>query len=132
MNMKKISLNIFSPSTFSTVLLSTDVQKREKTFSSFGCVRFSKPYLVIDESSRFFYFFIAFPFSPYWSACFFLSFFPFMCGGASGYFPLSSHFSFLDNTTRNTAHPAWDLNPADLAVVSEECRSSFHHPTVSP
>jgi hypothetical protein len=28
-------------------------------------------------------------------------------------------------------HP-WDLNPADLAVVSEECRSSFHHPTVSP
>jgi hypothetical protein len=27
------------------------------------------------------------------------------------------------------AHPAWDLNPADLAVVSEECRSSFHHPT---
>jgi hypothetical protein len=30
------------------------------------------------------------------------------------------------------AHPAWDSNPADLAVVSEECRSSFHHPTVSP
>jgi hypothetical protein len=30
------------------------------------------------------------------------------------------------------AHPAWDLNPADLAVVSEECRSCFHHPTVSP
>jgi pimeloyl-ACP methyl ester carboxylesterase len=30
------------------------------------------------------------------------------------------------------AHPAWDLNPADLAVVSGECRSSFHHPTVSP
>jgi hypothetical protein len=30
------------------------------------------------------------------------------------------------------AHPAWDLNPADLAVVSAECRSSFHHPTVSP
>jgi hypothetical protein len=28
-------------------------------------------------------------------------------------------------------HPAWDLNPADLAVVSGECRSSFHHPTVS-
>jgi hypothetical protein len=25
------------------------------------------------------------------------------------------------------AHPAWDLNPADLAVVS-----SFHHPTVRP
>jgi hypothetical protein len=38
------------------------------------------------------------------------------------------------NTTQHPweAHPAWDLNPADLAVVSEECRSSFHHPTVSP
>jgi hypothetical protein len=51
--------------------------------------------------------------------------------------PLSS--LFLDDTTRISqhttsmgGHPAWDLNPADLAVVSGECRSSFHHPTVSP
>nr|KAH0807502.1 hypothetical protein GEV33_015289 [Tenebrio molitor] len=68
------------------------------------------------------------------------------CGGAPGYFPrpptptISSPFSFFWTTQHeynNTqhpweAHPAWDSNPADLAVVSEECRSSFHHPTVNP
>jgi hypothetical protein len=60
------------------------------------------------------------------------------CGGAPGYFPrpptptISSPFSFFWTTQHeynNTqhpweAHPAWDSNPADLAVVSEECRSS--------
>jgi hypothetical protein len=51
---------------------------------------------------------------------------------------LSSTLLFLDdtknahNTTSMGGHPAWDSNPADLAVVSEECRSSSHHPTVSP
>ncbi|KAH0808986.1 hypothetical protein GEV33_013806 [Tenebrio molitor] len=34
-----------------------------------------------------------------------------------------------NTTSMGAAYPAWDLNPADLAVVSEECRSSFHHPT---
>jgi hypothetical protein len=71
-------------------------------------------------------------------------FFPLWCGGAPGYFPrlptpTLSPLLFLDDTTRISqhttsmgGHPAWDLNPADLAVVSGECRSSFHHPTVSP
>jgi hypothetical protein len=101
---------------------------------------------------KYFFFFlvVTFPLSPpglsgtLRSACFFLSSFFLMCGGAPGYFPrpltptLSSPFSFLDSITRIQtqhpweAHPAWDLNPVDLAVVSEECRSSFHHPTVSP
>jgi hypothetical protein len=69
--------------------------------------------------------------------------FPLWCGGAPGYFPrlptpTLSPLLFLDDTTRISqhttsigGHPAWDLNPADLAVVSGECRSSFHHPTVS-
>jgi hypothetical protein len=61
-------------------------------------------------------------------------FFLMWCGGAPGYFPrpptptLSSPFSFFWTTQHeynNTqhpweAHPAWDSNPADLAVVSEE------------
>jgi hypothetical protein len=48
--------------------------------------------------------------------------------------PLSSPFSgrHNTNTTTHNIHPAWDSNSADLSVVSEECRSSFHHPTVSP
>jgi hypothetical protein len=52
---------------------------------------------------------------------------------------LSSPFSFFWTPQHEykhkhpwEAHPDWDSNPADLAVVSEECRSSFHHPTVSP
>ncbi|KAJ3626388.1 hypothetical protein MTP99_016885 [Tenebrio molitor] len=66
-------------------------------------------------------------------------------GGAPGYFPrlptptFSSPSSFFWTPQHEykhkhpwEAHPAWDSNPADLAVVSEECRSSFHHPTVSP
>jgi hypothetical protein len=56
---------------------------------------------------------IAFPLSPYWSirylavGLFFPLFFP-LCAGAPGYFArpptptLSSPFSYLDNTTRNT------------------------------
>jgi hypothetical protein len=96
-------------------------------------------------------FFLAFPLSPLGlsgtflrSACF--SHFSFMwCGGAPVYFPrlptpTLSLLLFLDDTTRiqqhttsmGGPHPAWDSNPADLPVVSEECRSSFHHPTVSP
>ncbi|KAH0813323.1 hypothetical protein GEV33_009468 [Tenebrio molitor] len=74
-------------------------------------------------------------------ACFFLSFFPYVRRGSGVLSPathahLSSPFSFSGQHNTNTtqhpweAHPAWDLNPADLAVVSEECRSSFHHPTV--
>jgi hypothetical protein len=73
-------------------------------------------------------------------------FFPiFSCGAAGlrgtfpGYPRPPSLFSFFWTTQHeyNTqhpweAHPTWDSNPADLAVVSEECRSSFHHPTVSP
>ncbi|KAH0822428.1 hypothetical protein GEV33_000363 [Tenebrio molitor] len=64
------------------------------------------------------------------------------CGGAPGYFPRPPTppplFSFLNHTTRiqhttSMGGPSGrDLNPDDLAVVSEECRSSFHHPTVSP
>jgi hypothetical protein len=52
--------------------------------------------------------------------------------------PLSSFLlSGRHNTNTTTQHPLGgpsdrDLNPADLAVVSEECSSSFHHPTVSP
>jgi hypothetical protein len=89
----------------------------------------------------FFFFFLAFPFSPCWSirylaVGFFLFF---LCAaGLRGTFPGHPHppslllFSFW--TTQHEIqhkHP-WDLNPADLAVVSGECRSSFHHPTVSP
>jgi hypothetical protein len=57
-------------------------------------------------------------------------FFP-LCGGAPGYFPrpptptLSSPFFSFWTTQHEIqhnhpweAHPAWDLNPADLAVVS--------------
>jgi hypothetical protein len=69
----------------------------------------------------------------------------FLCAaGLRGTFPGHPHppslllFSFW--TTQHEiqhkhpweAHPGWDLNPADLAVVSGECRSSFHHRTVSP
>jgi hypothetical protein len=68
------------------------------------------------------------------------------CGGAPGYFPrpptpptLSSPFPFSgrhntnqQHTTSMGGHAAWDSNPADLAVVSEECRSSFHHPYRQP
>jgi hypothetical protein len=36
------------------------------------------------------------------------------------------------NTTSMGGPSGRDLNPADLAVVSEDCCSSFHHPTVSP
>ncbi|KAH0814756.1 hypothetical protein GEV33_008035 [Tenebrio molitor] len=81
----------------------------------------------------------------YLAVGFFLLFFPMWCGGAPGYFPrlptptLSSPSSFFWTPQHEykhkhpwEAHPAWDSNPADLAVVSEECRSSFHHPTVSP
>jgi hypothetical protein len=52
--------------------------------------------------------------------------------------PLSSPFFWTTqheyNNTQHPweAHPAWDSNPAALAVVSKECRSSSHHPTVSP
>jgi hypothetical protein len=74
----------------------------------------------------------------------FPSFFLLCAVGLRGTFPGHPHppslllFSFW--TTQHEiqhkhpweAHPAWDLNPADLAVVSGECRSSFHHPTVSP
>jgi hypothetical protein len=70
----------------------------------------------------------------------------FLCGAAGlrGTFPgyprppsLLSFFWTTQHEYHNTqhpweAHPAWDLNPADLAVVSGECRSSLHHPTVSP
>jgi hypothetical protein len=78
------------------------------------------------------------------SACYFLSFFPLCAGGFRGTFPghprPPSLLLFPFWTTQHEiqhkhpweAHPAWDLNPADLAVVSEECRSCFHHPTVSP
>jgi hypothetical protein len=64
-----------------------------------------------------------------------------LCGAAGlrGTFPgTHAHplFSFLlsgrYNTTSMESPFGRDLNPADLAVVSEECRSSFHHPTVSP
>jgi hypothetical protein len=71
--------------------------------------------------------------------------FHFSFGGAAGLLPptptlchplLSSPLSgrYETHTTQHPweAHPAWDSNPADLAVVSEECRSSFHHATVSP
>jgi hypothetical protein len=90
----------------------------------------------------FFFFVVAFPLSPYWSirylavGLFFPPFFFLMCGGAPGYFPRSPTptlplFSFFlsgqhnTNTTQHSweAHPAWDLNPADFAVVSEECLS---------
>jgi hypothetical protein len=100
----------------------------------------------------FFLFFIilAFPLSPYWSikylavGLFFPLFFPLCAAGLQGTFPghprPPSLLLFPFWTTQHEiqhkhpweAHPAWDLNPADLAVVSEECRSSFHHPTVSP
>jgi hypothetical protein len=76
------------------------------------------------------------------------NFFPFSFGGAAGLrgtFPghprppsplLNSPFFWTTRNAHNTTsmggHPAWDSNPADLAVVSEECRSSSHHPTVSP
>jgi hypothetical protein len=66
------------------------------------------------------------------------------CGAAGlrgtfpGYPRPPSPFSFFWTTQHEynniqhpwEAHPAWDSNHADLAVVSEECRSSFHHPTV--
>jgi hypothetical protein len=67
------------------------------------------------------------------------------CGGAPGYCPrlptpTLSLLLFLDDTTRIQQHTTsmggpirpGIRTPADLAVVSEECRSSFHHPTVSP
>jgi hypothetical protein len=94
----------------------------------------------------FFFFVIAFPFSPLTSQVpcgrlvFSSLYFSYVRRGSGVLSPathahptLSSPFSFLDNTTQHPwkAHPAWDLNPADLAVVSEECGSSFHHPTVS-
>jgi hypothetical protein len=85
----------------------------------------------------------------YWSirylaVGFFFLFFLLCAAGLRGTFPghprLPSLLLFPFWTTQHEiqhkhpweAHPAWDLNPADLAVVSEECRSSFHHPTVSP
>jgi hypothetical protein len=98
---------------------------------------FSTPEVVI-----FFFFFNSLPLSPYWPIRY--------LGGAAGLrgtFPghprppsplLSSTLLFFwttrnaHNTTSMGGHPAWDSNPADLAVVSEECRSSSHHPTVSP
>jgi hypothetical protein len=75
-----------------------------------------------------------------------LAFVIFSCGAAGlwgtfpGYPRPPSLFSFFWTTQHEynniqhpwEAHPAWDSNPADLAVVSEECRFSFHHPTVSP
>jgi hypothetical protein len=95
---------------------------------------------------QYFFVFIAFPLSPFGlSGTFAVGslFFPYVRRG-SGVLSLTTHahplFSFFlpgqhnTNTTQHLweAHPAWDSNPADLAVVSEECRSSFHHPTVSP
>jgi hypothetical protein len=95
----------------------------------------------------FFFFFFAFPFSPYWSIRYLaVGFFLFFLCAAElrGTFPGHPHppslllFSFwatqheIQHKHPWEAHPAWDLNPADLAVVSGECRSSFHHPTVSP
>jgi hypothetical protein len=76
------------------------------------------------------------------SACcfFFLSFFPLCAAGLRGTFPghprPPSLLLFPFWTTQHEiqhkhsweAHPARDLNPADLAVVSEECRSLFLPP----
>jgi hypothetical protein len=62
-------------------------------------------------------------------------------GGATGLrgtfpgHPRPLHLTFTDIHNTYTPMGAFsrrDSNPADLAVVSEECRSSFHHPTVSP
>jgi hypothetical protein len=46
--------------------------------------------------------------------------------------PLLSPFwttQYEHNTTSMGGPSGRDLNPADLAVTSEECRSSFHHPS---
>jgi hypothetical protein len=103
---------------------------------------------LISVGFFFLFFFLPFPFhltglsGTFYGRLWFL--FPLWCGGAPGYFPrlptpTLSPLLFLDDTTRISqhttsmgGHPAWDLNPADLAVVSGECHSSFHHPTVSP
>jgi hypothetical protein len=98
---------------------------------------------------EFFFFVIAFPLSPlaYQVPCgrlvFSSLFFHYVRGGsgvlspATHAHPLISFFLSGQHNTNTTqhpweAHPAWDLNPADLAVVPEECRYSFNHSTVSP
>jgi hypothetical protein len=90
---------------------------------------------------------LSFPLSPYlaYQVPFYgrLVFCHLSCGvaGLRGTFPgyprPPSLFSFYWTTQHeynNTqhpweAHPAWDSNPADLAVVSEECRSSTTLPS---
>jgi hypothetical protein len=75
-------------------------------------------------------------------ACFFLSF-SLWCGGAPGYFPrpptptVSSPISFLAtqheyNTTSMGGPSGRDLNPADLAVVSEEIHTHIYGPAEVP
>jgi hypothetical protein len=92
---------------------------------------------------QYFFVFIAFSLSPFGlSGTFAVGslFFPYVRRG-SGVLSLATHahplFSFFlpgqhnTNTTIWEAHPAWDSNSADLAVVSGECRSSLHHFTVT-
>jgi hypothetical protein len=122
-------------------------------FVSFPLLRISSAKLFWSSSimiARFFFFFFAFPLSPnrpirYLLRSAWFLIFSFVVRRGSGVLspathahPLSSPFFWTtQHEYHNTqhpweAHPAWDLNPADLAMVSGECRSSLHHPTVSP